>query len=467
MDEARGKLSGIGIILEDLHFFVEIWNIYLVVSMIYLYFYLHIPFSYLIDVHYILGGLVVDFEAVKRSYLKVVLKQAWRLVESSENYHQLCKEELQWRSSPGDRSTEMPSRQTMRLASARHKQDHLGLIERLRATILEGLFGPLTWDHKWLFRMGLVNICVSTCFWSYTLALAVLLYFGIPMMEGKPFDWWQLLRSSDQILLSILSLLAASFYIPIVAVSNLDHLRHINKLLDMIRGCKLKNQLVFSHIVDLIHSKTQHQMEARQTIENQWNIRYQCRQLNDNLLFVLVHYRISVCLSRSLEKSSTVFMVGGVVLLFVLPVQNLLHAPYLNSRLAQETFFYVSAGHMVLFNLMMVPMCYLRSRAFDLYKTMSSLLAHSIECQTILDTLKEPDQVYDAHLVGLLRKELDDPAMMARQFTFVVLGVNITYPNLLRIHFWFGLLMLVVINGLASRNSDLFGHFFADPFNLF
>lgn len=188
--------------------------------------------------------------------------------------------------------------------------------------------------------------------------------------------------------------------------------------------------------------------------------------MSDNLLLALVHYKITVALSRSMRRTSTVILTGALALLFTLPLACLLHEPYIKDSMVRNIYSVICISNTLAINCITLPLCRLNTKSFDVHLAMSSLLAHSVECQTFLEALDEP-HIYDPHLVGLLRKELNDPHKMASEFTTLALAIPMTYPNLLRMHFWFGLIMLAVINGVNSRNGDLFGHFFTDPFELF
>lgn len=467
MEEARQSLTGLGKLYENTTFIVEVWEIYLAGSILHLYFYLYIAFACFIDIHYTLGAIIVDFEASRRSYLRIVSNQLRRFIISNRNFHQTQAEE-------DVRFTERSGTLTspLRGITCRHQNQHKQFVDSLRASLSAGRFGPLTWRYDWLRRMGLMNLITTISMWLYTIPLTFIMFVGLPMATLGPkqkFDWWHLTRFGDELATSALSFTMGSFYLPIMIISPLDHQRHLDKLIELVRVCKTRNTVRFACILDLIRQQKRPQHQIRQTNTGatsstrtrRWNIRYLASQINHNLLFVLVHYRIYVIQSRSIEKTSRVFMIGGITLLFLVPILNLLHGPYMKL----DIFSYVCVGHIILFNLMVVPLCRLHSKASVLCRSLSGLLAHSIGCQASSRALGEPD-TYDDHLIGLLRKELDDHDIIETQFSIVVMGIPVTYPNLLQIHFWFGLLMLLVIMGTTSRRGDLFGHFIADPFGL-
>lgn len=459
--EAQENLIGSGILYQNLNFFSETWNIVFIGSFIMLNYGLHLAFCYFSKMHYLLGGILLDFKRQKLAYLRIVLRVARTLIISSKNYHQI-------RLGKGNN---IQQSQLIEPNSKRHPSEHRQLIIRLRSTLLAGQFGPLSWQSEWLSLIGLLHFSLTATIWLYSIGLVLYMYVFFPMIsiKGQNFNWFQVIKSADEILMSVLCLVAASFYIPLVVSSDLDHIRHIKRLIEITRACKFKNDVQFQCILRLVKSKLATKTtneEPKRSLTTGWNIRYRGKQLNDNLLFVLVHYRVSVLLSKRMGNMSAIFLLGGVSIFFFFPVTFMLHAPYVNDDVVRLTYTMLCVGNLMVIDLICAPMCYLHSRAFDLYRAMSSLLAHSIECQQQLETLDE-SSVYDNHLVCLLRKELDDPERMAKQFSIVVLGTPMAYSTLLRIHFWFGLLMLIIINGITSRSSEMFGQFFADPFGLF
>lgn len=464
MEEARENLFGIGILYENLNFFIETWNLVFMAAIVYNNFCLYILFGFYYDIHLIIGGIILDLNSMKRSYLRIVLKQMRRFIVSSRNFHQISIVKAVMRH-------QASSRHLVKSIILRHKNEHRQLITRLKSTLLAGHFGPTTWRLEWISHLAWLNVCMTIIIAFYSIGLIMLVLVYLPIRTGvDKFDWWQLMKSSDEVILAVFCLSAASFYIPNIMTSNMDHMSHMNKLIDLIRECKRKNISQVACILRLIKSNPTHRTdhlnelckEPKLSIANQWDLRYQAKQLNDNLLFVLVHYRISVSLSKSVNRTSAVCLFGGMSTMFLFPIVFLLHAPYVNDPLVRQTYGHVCSGNALAIILLMSPMCNLNTKSYAIYRAMSSLLAHSIESQSALGALNEPD-LYDNHLVGLLRKELDHPDRLARQFTIVILGIPVTYPNLLRIHFWFGLLMLAVINGLSSGNGDLFGSFFGDP----
>lgn len=469
IEEARNSLTTSGVMYQDLSFFIEIWNIFLISTIIFLDFALYFAFSFFIDIHNIPAGIMMDFESLKRSYLVVVLKQVRGLIDSSKNFHQECIKHLNLC------HPTMENMHLVRSTIAWHENQHHQLVNKLRTMLLGAKFGPLTWTYEWLACIGLVNSFMSLFLDGYAIGLATLIYIGLPMwtLRDDKFTWWMLVETGDVIVLFLLTMTVASFHIPGMITSHMDHIRHINRLLELIKDCRLENNTHFEHILHLAsatvtpNSKQGVCMESKIATKrtNQWNMRHLASQLNDNLLFVLVHYRISVSMSKSLGHTTKVTVAGAMILFFVLPVVFLVHEPYIGDQLVRYIYTFICIFSIFAINFMLIPPCHLHSRSFALYRAMSGLLAHSIQGQSGLERRHEL-AIYDNHLVSLLRRELDDPDRINRDFTISVLGVHVTYSTAVRIHFWFGLIMLAVINGVTSRKSDLFGHFFGDFFGL-
>lgn len=73
--------------------------------------------------------------------------------------------------------------------------------------------------------------------------------------------------------------------------------------------------------------------------------------------------------------------------------------------------------------------------------------------------------IFDDHLIWVIRKELNHPDLLEGQFATVGLGIKFTYGNLIKIHFWLGL--IIMSNFFEFSDNVLSGSAFTDPFGVF
>lgn len=456
LDDAQGNLLGLGLIYKDTSFVIEIFNLFILGLVFSERFLAQVIFEHF-NVDYKVGALMLDFKTSRRAYLDIVMKEVRLFIVSARNFHYLDPEGA---------------------------ADPRKLKEQLRSMLSAGMFAPLTWQLDWIKQLASISWLVIIYLHLFGVSLALLVFVGLPFYIQYDKDehhnsMWNLIYAGDEFVSEMLTLVTGVFYAIVAITSISDHTRHTNRLIRLIEEVRLSNCIDHLRIVRLIQSKAEvainilqhHDKTKRKPTRdvspvNRWRINRDTKNINKNLLFALIHYKISSSLARTSTNAFVFYVIGGTIIFLQLPIQTLLHGPYFDREQVKYTYTLICLGSMISFNFIVVPMCYMHNRSFALYKAMSSLLAHLVECQTALRELEEPTN-FDNHLVCLLRKELNHPNMMTRQFTIVTLGVPITYPNLVRIHFWFGIMMLASLTGVSSPNDATFGNIFSDPFSLF
>lgn len=133
---------------------------------------------------------------------------------------------------------------------------------------------------------------------------------------------------------------------------------------------------------------------------------------------------------------------------------------------------------MVIFaDLVFLPICWMESRSQSPIKSLWNLMATLV---VIVDQVNY-GRLVDEHSIWLLRKELSHPERMRSQFTISVLGIEFTYTELLKLHFWLGLLVLLFAYEVALSPSafaaspwsrwsqtreSAFGNLLSDPLGI-
>ena len=225
---------------------------------------------------------------------------------------------------------------------------------------------------------------------------------------------------TENTIMIVVGIFCATFWLTLLAIGSLDILYLLNGLLARIGHCHRLSEATLSvgrpgrkaHLPDLV------------------------TEMNANLLAVLVHFRMFTHEVRAFKESSKILAFGTLQLTFLVPVLVRAHALYLDKSLIAPVLSF-SLLFLALGDLCLVPICHKHSRFFDLYKSLASLLARTIEFDRAT-----AGEIYDPHTIWLLRKELSRPEDLMDLLSTRVLGFLFNYQNLLRAHFWAGVLVL-------------------------
>ena len=196
------------------------------------------------------------------------------------------------------------------------------------------------------------------------------------------------------------------------------------------------------------------------------NNRQSANKMNTNLLFILMHYKIFIAQANPVVKTLDPMTIVVSILLLLIPIIVRFHLPYLNMfRDTDIRFFAVSLSLTMIVptNLIILPLCYFQSRCEDLYRALSSLLAHMIEIES------EPNArgTYNQHALLMLTKELRNPDLFMDQFKARFASLSGTYTTLVKVHFWYGLIVIsIMVDSKYSGQASL-ELFFNDPLGVF
>lgn len=364
-------------------------------------------------------------------------------------------------------------------------------LKQLRRLALNDQLRPLNWSSDWIEQLCLYynKFTISCATWA-SLMMTV---FSLMLPQVVEFDYhhW----SSSDILMFIENIviifylnIAVTFYVSVLFVSCVDYILYVNKLRLLIDERSRQNQLKYIKMVSSsVESKPSWPSYASGTNQRLISTELRLKTMNCNLLYCLMHYKIFVAQDKRHRESFQSLAFHSIIVWFVLPIMSRLHEPYVveNAKILQV---WICLGSCFFINCVLVPICYLHNSSHKLYKSLCSLLAHTIETRTIGGNSGQHNNklcwtpeaktdlinsygcgatFYDDNLVCLLRKELNNPDLFTQKFASVTLGIHLTYPNLVLVHFWYGIILLSLILGVSARADSIFGGFLSDPFGLF
>lgn len=196
---------------------------------------------------------------------------------------------------------------------------------------------------------------------------------------------------------------------------------------------------------------------------------YRHLEMNANLLFVLINYRIFPMRMKGPLSSQGHGANVSLRVMFVLPVVVRLHAPYCSPDFLL-TFVYVSACVSLVTVTLMATSCHLNDKTIELHKPLASLMAHVVQVNEDYNT-KRSTNVYSKHTVWCIRQELKDlnrfqEFCLPRSST---INLRFTFPALIKVQFWFNLLILsifaqsIIDHPAAMSSSD---RLLSDPLGL-
>lgn len=353
------------------------------------------------------------------------------------------------------------------------------------------LLRPFNRSPKWIESWAsLVMPFFIVCF-TYVLMLDILIsLLLITKMEPKGSLFSLDFIPSNLILLEMFSLnffinIASTLHVSLYFFTCLDQIFLMNKLDQMAKQS-----------IDISRLNLGQQLDRCLASNTElYNVK---KQANSSLLYILMHFKIFEAQHKHLKTPFAFTIIIGLIIVFIYPIFGRLHLPYFEPN---------SGSHMVMmvvstliippFTLCIVSICHNYHCCVRLFQTMAKYLAHIIDTEDYYEGLKmndvlglsfgdnngtetttiwsKQDKIFSEHLVGLLRKLISHPEHLENEFAVRSIGLRFTYAHMLRLYFWFGLILISVItyrgretqNDKSSLLSRSIFSIVDDPFKLF
>lgn len=365
-----------------------------------------------------------------------------------------------------------------------YRDEHKWVIGELKRIALAGRLQPL--DRSDVDdmdrRMGLYAILMT--FTLCSLFIYVVIQFGFLLpLDFNSYDFMDLVSFLEFLVLTILTILSGVFYLGIMLFFCREQVTLMDKLRANIASFIASNRRLLDRCPARRRSSRSHRTSTDLALTSAcdgWSseqLDELYASINSDLLLILMHYRIFTTQCRPARRTLDfiIFCCTGVMLSF--PIIGRLHVPYIhvgNSRIMSILFSLISIGTP---DVSLVPVCHANSRSLGLCRSLWSLMA-------TLEDIKEHPKfgcLLNEHSVWLLRKELSHPERLKSQFAFVTFGAEFTYAQLLRIHFWLGLVVLLSVYELDATlgpsevnaaslfrgtRTGIFGGLLSDPLGI-
>lgn len=416
--------------------------------------------------------LVLDRQNERRNFNKLICEQCNKYIQSSCNFTEAMI----------NRCIQLNGYQSVRLEGLNTKSelrklvvDYRNTVRRLKEFALSGKLQPINRTNKWI---NYLTKCFCTSNWAlatvpvmfYLSSVTIVPAFGDLHFEHNPMDVLLCVELSS---LWLVIITPAVFYITVTILNCTDQGNLVSKLIEVIESCIYKNDRLFDeYFVNTnltqtdpmnSHNRVPKFDSIKFNLINQANQAKAISKMNSNMLYALVHYKIFVSQLKPTQSSFGFICTSSLFVAFAMPIIGRLHVPYVTAG-AKILIIVISVITLVLADICIAPVCQLNVKCLRLYKTLWGLLAHAVN---LANHSGGPARVYDKHTIRVLRKELNHPERLANQFSTIALGLSFTYSNLIRIHFWFGIIVLSIITDVRSDHEEVIGSLASDPLGIF
>lgn len=526
---AKATLRSIGSPYIDLNFVIQIVYYILVTSSFAVLYIMKIYYDVNVFDYSLIRSLL-DLKTERRVCNQLIRDEVNRFIYSSWNFTEACieqskqfaKEHLFYR----HKFEQIYARAELQ----RFLLDHTLTIKQLEQMALNGILLPCSRTPEWVGRLTHWTCFWNLLILGYAFLVVIFFAFFVFYLLGIDiqFSTLDVLTIAEAGVLVAIILIAGVFYLSVSIISCFDQIYFVGDICAKIRRCIEQNRHTFYQSLHLMADKHWQKQQAavieppnatpnnlldrfkkrlslqvllasslrrpqpkaatarvrsikeNQQVEQQQQqqpcetqpdslrakrllqIESNYTQMNANLLEVLMLYKIFVAQVRPISRTIGAFGFACIVLMFSVPINTRLHSPYFDKNLKLYAMLFglllTSVADMAL-----IPICYMYSECINIYRCLSSLMAHTVE----ITSHPMAGRIYDMHTVWLLRKELNHPERLTSQFTIHTLGINFTFANILRVHFWVGLISLSIIIDTNSNGLEFFGSVFNDPLGMF
>ena len=314
------------------------------------------------------------------------------------------------------------------------------------------------WMNHLFFIYSLFSLAAVLYAITYITTTTSFLY-----LLAEPLDGWaELIIFLELALFLGVSSTCIYFHGSIMVVTSIDQIILARKMRKLIERCISLNSARYERcLILMLDGREDCQINKSQ---RNWLIDCYRTQMNGDLLLVLMHFKIFVGQLRPVRYNIEPITFIACILLFFIPISGRLSMPYVKQSFNWNFRLMVLIASVIctsLTNVGLIPICHLNTRCLDLYRSLSSLMAHVVE----LGESNWGSSIYDGHSVLVLRRELDHPEDLLRQFVSRATGIDLTYSNIVRLHFWVGLIILSILVTQSNPNG-VFSTLFRDPFGI-
>ena len=334
-------------------------------------------------------------------------------------------------------------------------EEHGMLKEILRKFRTQKRLIPINLTSEWLQRTSKVHATYCSFIIACALVFDYFSYYGIHRWNSGlglrlgATDIWIL---ADLFGHCMINLAATSFYMSMFNALSTDQIDY-SKWLDARLGSQVRQLLECSSLLE----PRPNTMGAYQLAPSQR------RRGNEILLLALLEFKVYVAQSSPSRPLYRFVSDGLLLCLITISLMVRLHLSYWSLD-AMKLGAMLPLITLVFCNTILIPVCRIHHLGARLTKHLWALLAESVRLNGALEGA-HLNSAYFEHTIGLYLKLVEDPQRFSNQFVTESLVGKLTYANLLRAEYWFGLLLLSAFVE-TNRWRELIGPRMNDPFGL-
>lgn len=399
-----------------------------------------------------LVSAIFDRRAQRLKMGSMIRQEVNAFIESSRNYTEtIIRNYLSMDQANIKQSSGLNLKQGSALR--RHILDYRSTALSLRSMISDG--------RLWLFDRNLGHLLrlLKLYFWeNFVFLLAILIFWSgvlvsvvwLELLEIKLETLMDWLIWFELIFVSVLTLFAGSTYLNLLHTSWMDQ----SKLLERLDR---KVQLSIGAI-ELLNGQLASKADAKTVLRRRL-------EANEQLLEVLLNYRLYL---RQLGQIRFLFdyvAFAQLSVMFITPLVARVHSPYVSPRIRYAMIIWTF--YSLWFTLPSIfIVCQFGERCLKLYKSLWILMAHTIRVADL--GRDQQGHFFDQHTLWTFRQELSHSDLVRRRLAPHFMFISFTYPNLTRLLFWYGLIVLsIAMDSGSSSNESLLGGLLNDPLGIF
>lgn len=356
------------------------------------------------------------------------------------------------------------------LAMARervYQMEHLWTDSKLKQLALSGQLQPLDRNRAdqvaWtmLFQVLFMSTACQSCFvWN------ICLFSSMPYVFGFSYQWgfMDILSMFNLYGLNIMLTVCGCHYFSQGLVHCRNSVAYVRGLQKLITEFILLNQLKLKSLLvcdvndgadkdGLTYNNNdinkQHQWSPVSPVPFQLVNPNDYELLNTKLLLILAHYKLFMAQMRRTKETFRCLLISAMIIMTMFPLIARVHMPYLKGTNAKGLAIIVCLILVGLPDLVVMPLCWLNIRCLALYHNLYSLIACLANSKEQLKQQQQatpsavtPIGFYHEHTIWLLRRELNHPEAFKHQFSVSALGIELSYGEMLKLHFWLGLIIV-------------------------
>lgn len=303
------------------------------------------------------------------------------------------------------------------------------------------------WIRQWARIMFIFIIC---SIFNSIIVDTALAYVLLTKMGKKASGWnWlaQMITLSELFVFLLVASIALIYYGGSFLLSCLDQLKLLRKLESFTKCITYDSRMKFKH---LNHASTNLFWEDHLALISDFKER-----LNAELLYILMHYKITQSQHRHLKVPFALTLSTGLAIIFIYPILCRVHLPYLDIHSDGDSYRLLMVISLLLvppYTTCVISMCCHYNSFVRLFRALANYLAHIIDVEQNFgsnykgerrDTLGS--EMYNSHLVSQLRKLVSHPENLGNEFAIKSIFIKFTYNNVIRVYFWLGLIIISII----------------------